>query len=96
MSLIAKWKTHNHDNCFFVHSTAPSGVTPPTDPVSITGYIIRVSWQRPSGNTGLLTHYILTAYDQDRDGEMVEARFEDTSPAEYTGKKVIYYTRNAC
>ncbi len=65
-------------------------MTPPTDPVSITGYIIRVSWQRPSGNTGLLTHYILTAYDQDRDGEMVQARFEDTSPAEYTGKKKLF------
>ena len=58
---------------------------PPTDPVSVTGYIIQVSWQRPSGNTGLLTHYILTAYDQDRQGEMVQERFEDTSPGEYRG-----------
>ncbi|XP_071790086.1 usherin-like isoform X2 [Asterias amurensis] len=64
----------------------PTGVTPPTDPVSLSGYTIQLSWQRPTGNTGLLLHYILTAYDQDRTNELpIQRYYNDTGPAEYTG-----------
>ncbi|XP_038072643.1 usherin-like isoform X1 [Patiria miniata] len=64
----------------------PTGVTPPTDPVALSGYIIQLSWQRPTGNTGLLLHYILTAYDQDRSQtDPVRVYHNDTGPSEYTG-----------
>ncbi|XP_022099403.1 usherin-like isoform X2 [Acanthaster planci] len=76
----------------------PTGVTPPTDPVALSGYIIQLSWQRPTGNTGLLLHYVLTAYDQDRTGaEPIRMSHNDTGPSEYTGNitDAIPFTRYA-
>ncbi|XP_071962430.1 usherin-like isoform X2 [Antedon mediterranea] len=65
---------------------APVGVSPPLDPESITGYVIRVRWIRPSGNNGVLVQYILTAYNNDQpELPNVVAFFVDTSPQEYIG-----------
>ena len=66
---------------------------PPIDPVSITGYIIQLQWQRPTGNTGLLTHYVLSAYNQDLpDIAPVQTEFTDTAQAENSGKHLLSYT----
>ncbi|KAJ8045141.1 Usherin [Holothuria leucospilota] len=74
---------------------APTGVSPPIDPFSLNGYTISVGWQRPTGNTGVLSEYILLAYNQD-DPLLtpVEAVFLDTSHEEYSGNitGVIPYT----
>ncbi|XP_071494817.1 LOW QUALITY PROTEIN: usherin-like [Diadema antillarum] len=65
---------------------APTGVSPPIDPVSITGYIIQLQWQRPTGNTGLLTQYILSAYNQDLpELDPVQGIYTDTLLTENTG-----------
>lgn len=67
--------------------SAPIGLSPPIDPVSITGYVIQLQWQRPSGNTGLLTQYILSAYNLDLpDIAPVQAVFTDTTFSENIGK----------
>ncbi|XP_041469805.1 usherin-like [Lytechinus variegatus] len=74
---------------------APTGLTQPIDPVSITGYVIQLQWQRPSGNTGLLTQYILSAYNQDLpDIAPVQAFFTDTTMSENIGNitDVVPYT----
>ncbi|XP_033110841.1 usherin-like [Anneissia japonica] len=74
---------------------APVGVLPPLDPESVTGYIIRVRWIRPTGNNGVLIQFILTAYNQDQPELLnVIAYFNDTSPEEYIGNitGVVPYT----
>ncbi|PIK62302.1 putative usherin [Apostichopus japonicus] len=65
----------------------PTGLTPPTDPVSYDGYTIGVDWQRPSGNTGVITQYVILAYNQDIPLlTPVAAIFMDTSSDESSGK----------
>ena len=75
----------------YILCTAPTGVSAPTDPQSISGYIIEVKWQQPNGNTGVITQYILTAYNLDEPSlDPVTADFTDTTTLEYTGKYATY------
>ncbi|XP_060070524.1 usherin-like [Ylistrum balloti] len=43
---------------------APIGVKPPYDVTVLSGYVITARWQRPLITAGLLTKYILLAYDR--------------------------------
>ncbi|XP_064622303.1 usherin-like [Lineus longissimus] len=44
----------------------PTGIVKPQSATALTGYIIKVAWTSPTGNTGLLTKYILKAYVTDK------------------------------
>lgn len=76
-----------HETPFFVSIQVPTGLNPPNDPVSLDGYTISVDWQRPAGNTGVLSQYVLLAYNQDIPLlTPVTAVFTDTSSEENSGK----------
>ncbi|XP_077990481.1 usherin-like [Glandiceps talaboti] len=65
---------------------APGGLPAPSDPQSLSGYIIEVKWQQPSSNTGMISQYILTAYNLDNTAvDPVTSVFTDTTQLEYTG-----------
>nr|XP_006813188.1 PREDICTED: usherin [Saccoglossus kowalevskii] len=74
---------------------APTGISAPNDPISPDGYTIEVRWQQSGGNTGLITQYILSAYNLDSASEdPITAVYTDTTQLEYVGNitGVIPYT----
>ncbi len=61
-------------------TTAPRGVSGPFNVFVVDGYTIQAEWTEPSIRTGLITEYILRAYDrEDLDETPVEASFTNTT-----------------
>ena len=48
---------------------APTGLLPPYDVEVISGYQIKAKWHKPTGHTGVITQFLLRAYNLDIPGE---------------------------
>lgn len=73
---------------------APIGVRPPYSVTVLSGFEISASWYPPKSSAGLLTHYILRAYNMDRpELPPVETIFTDTSI--YNGETILFFFRIA-
>lgn len=67
----------NHTFTIFFY-TAPIGVSAPFDVVVVTGYIITAKWTVPQSISGLLSKYVLRAYNLDYlDIPPVQAEYGD-------------------
>ncbi|XP_041351149.1 usherin-like [Gigantopelta aegis] len=72
---------------------APVGVQPPDMVRALTGYMFTANWPKPDSTSGLLTKYILTAYNVDNpeiDPIVEEYTDADTTSSNVTG--TIPYT----
>ena len=64
--------------CFCI--AAPTGVLPPSSVVVLSATVIEAEWLHPTGNTGLLTEYILRGYNLDHpDFPIAETIYNDTA-----------------
>ena len=69
-------------------STAPIGVSSPFDVVVVTGYIITAKWTVPQSISGLLSKYVLRAYNLDYfDIPPVQAEYGDKI---FAGKSFLF------
>lgn len=73
---------------------APIGVRPPYSVTVLSGFEISASWYPPKSTAGLLSHYILRAYNMDRlELPPIETILTDTSI--YNGDTIVSFFRIA-
>lgn len=78
---------------------APIGVRPPYSVTVLSGFEISASWYPPKSSAGLLTHYILRAYNMDRpELAPVETIFTDMSiyNGETSGDSILFQNCHHC
>ncbi|KAH3846704.1 hypothetical protein DPMN_089006 [Dreissena polymorpha] len=64
-------------------SPAPVGVTPPYEAKHYTGYHVEFHWLAPVSTSGMMTKFVLKAYNLDNTTlDPVEALFTNTSKRE--------------
>lgn len=78
--LTASW---GEWNCLFFW-TAPIGVRSPYSVKVLSGFEISASWYPPQSSAGLLSHYILMAYNMDKP-QLPPAKTIFTDTSIYTG-----------